>query len=173
MLIHLWLWFTNDLLVGGALAHFTTPHEPGFVVTCNLYFIDGLHPFKKWNFFIGKFLSFYWCYLHRHTVGDMRGFKCLPKRFPSSLVNPPPIQKRKLWKNVVSNVLESDLALRMRVHSKHPAKVFTVDENTLFFLFTNNWNYECDHNFFSVSNFFLVIFNFHGQINPSVSGIEM
>ncbi len=44
---------TTYLLVGtgNALAHFTTPCKPGFMVACNLHFVYGLYPFKKWNFF--------------------------------------------------------------------------------------------------------------------------
>ncbi len=49
---------TNDLLLGGAFVYFTTPGEPGFMVTCNLYFVYGLHPFKKWNFLHGLIFEF-------------------------------------------------------------------------------------------------------------------
>ncbi len=70
-------WLTSG--TGSALVQLMTPCEPSFMVTCNLYFVYGLRLFKKWNFFNWWFLSFHWCYMHRHAEGDLRGFICLPE----------------------------------------------------------------------------------------------
>ncbi len=59
---------TTDLPVGtvNALALFTTTCEPGFMVTCNLYFFMVYIPLRNETIFISWFSSFYWCCIHRH-----------------------------------------------------------------------------------------------------------
>ncbi len=128
---------TNDLLVVSTLTHFMTPCEPGskfthgsdhywlaigyssalahFTTPCELalwlhatyilfmFFI----PSKNAPFFIGWFLSFYWCYMHRHTEMYLRLFNCLPETLLPLLSKSHSHSKKKKYKNnVVSNILE-------------------------------------------------------------------
>ncbi len=78
------------------------------MVTCTLYFVYCLH-LKKWNFLIRWFLSFYCCYIHRHTEGDLRGFKYLPETLLSLFTKSLSHSRKNYKNNLVSDLLDFHL----------------------------------------------------------------
>ncbi len=87
---------TNDLLAGDTLARFTTPCEPGFIVTRNLYFVWSSSLKKMELFLLDDFWVFADVTCIDNTKGEVRGLNASQKCFRTSLANPTLTQKKKL-----------------------------------------------------------------------------
>ncbi len=118
---------------GSAHAQFTTPCEPVFMVICNLYFVYGLHPYKKMVLFLSVD---FWVFTDVTCIGILKwiwgGLNTSQKRYCFSLVNPTPT-KKKNKNNVVDNISDSNLgalaphktvALRLQLRTTYIFLVF-------------------------------------------------